>query len=69
MVQGGINIVDSNCVDTKLLHEGSVTETAGAIAQRVRLGCSTKSVGTSGLVAGKSISCGFGDDMEAKCSG
>ena len=32
MVQGGINVVDSDRVDTELLHEGSVTETIGAIA-------------------------------------
>ena len=59
MVQGWINVVDSNCVDTELLHEGSVTEAAGAIAQRVSLRCSTERVGTAGLVAGKSISGGF----------
>ena len=59
MVQGRIDIVDSNCVDTELLHEGSVTEAAGAVAQRVSVRCSTKRVGTTGLVAGKSISCGF----------
>lgn len=56
MVQGGINIVDSNRVDTELLHNGSVTETAGTIAQRVGLGGGTEGVRTAWLVAGKSVS-------------
>ena len=59
MVQGRIDIVDSNCVDTKLLHEGCVTETTGAIAQRVSSGCSTERVRTAWLVAGNSVSCIF----------
>ena len=51
MVQGRIDIVDSNCVDPELLHQSSVTETAGAIAQRVGVRSSTKCVGTAWLVA------------------
>ena len=56
MVQGGVNIVDSNGVDTELLHEGSVTETTGAIAQRVSVRGGTERIGTAWLVAGKSVS-------------
>ena len=57
MVQGRINIVDSNRVNTKLLHEGSVTETIGAIAQRISVRCGTEGVGTAWLVAGKFVNC------------
>ena len=51
MVQGWINIVDSNRVDTELLHEGSVTETTGTIAQRITLRGGTECVRTAWLVA------------------
>ena len=57
MIQGRIYIVDSNRVDTELLHEGSVTKTAGAIAQRVGLGGGTERVRPAWLVAGLSVSC------------
>lgn len=56
MVQGGINIVDSDRVDTELLHEGGVTETNGTIAQRVRVSCGAEPGGTAWLVAGKNVS-------------
>ena len=56
MVQGWINIVDSNRVDTELLHEGSVTETTGTIAQRITMRGGTECVRTAWLVAEKSVS-------------
>lgn len=56
MVQSRIHIVDSNRIDTELLHEGSVTETAGAIAQRVSVRGGTEGIGTARLVAVKSVS-------------
>lgn len=59
MVQGRINVVDSNGVDTELLHEGSITETTGTIAQRVRVRGGTKRVRSAWLIAGKSVSCVF----------
>ena len=53
MVQGGINIVDTNGINTELLHECSVTKTTGGIAQRVTLGGGTERVRTAWLIAGK----------------
>ena len=59
MIQSRIDIVDSNCVDTELLHEGSVTETIGAIAQRVSISGGTERVGTAWLIPEKSVSRAF----------
>lgn len=56
MIQGRINIVDTDGIDTELLHESGVTETAGTVAQRVTVGGGSERVGTAWLVAGKSVS-------------
>ena len=53
MVQGRINIVDSDRVYTELLHKGSVTKTASTVAQRVSLGGGTERVGTAWLIPGQ----------------
>ena len=57
MIQSRIDIVDSDGVDTELLHEGGVTQTTGAIAQRVGVRGGTERVGTAWLVAGRNVSC------------
>ena len=56
MIQGWIDIVHSNGVDTELLHEGSITETIGTIAQRVTIGGGCERVRTAWLIARKNVS-------------
>ena len=56
MVQSRINIIDSDCVDTKLLHKRGVTETIGTVAQRVGVGGGTEGVRAARLVTGKTVS-------------
>lgn len=56
MIQGRINIVDTDRIDTELLHEGGVTETVGTVAQGVTVGGGSEGGRTAGLVAGKSVS-------------
>ena len=56
MIQGRINIVDTDGIDTKLLHEGGVTETIRSIAQRVAVRGGSEGGRTAWLVAEKSVS-------------